>query len=434
MTSPPGTAPGAVRMLVLATVGFALNFWAWALISPLAPGLREELDLTVVQQSVLVALPVLVGSLGRIPVGALTDRYGGRVLFPLVSLATAAPVLALTLADTYPLLLVVGFVLGIGGTAFAIGMPLLAGWYPPARRGFAFGVYGTGMGGTAVATSTTVPLADRFGGDVPFLIVAAALVGYAGLAWLLLRDGPDRRAGGSALQASRQALQLPTTWFLSFLYAVGFGGFVAFSVYLPAYLRNAYDLLDSDAGARTAGFVLVAIVARPLGGWLSDRWHPSAVLIAAFTTTAALSVVAAFTPPLIPVGTVAFLGVAGCLGAAAGAVFAFVGKLAPADMVGAVTGIVGAAGGLGGFFPPLVMGGVYAVEGSYAIGLMLLSDVALAAAVFTWLRLSRRAADRGYADQVRADHHPSSDHRVRGHQSRTTAATSKTRSRPDSSQ
>ena len=266
------------------------------------------------------------------------------------------------------------------------------GSYPPERRGRTFGVYGMGMGGTAVATFTTVPLADALGHDAPFLIVAAALVGYAALAWALLRDGPHGRTGGSALQASWQALRLPVTWSLSFLYAVGFGGFVAFSVYLPVYLRITYDLADADAGARTAGFVLVAIIARPIGGWLADRLHPSTVLVAAFAAATGLAVVAAFTPPLIPVGTVAFLGLAACLGAAAGAVFAFVGRLSPPGRVGAVTGIVGAVGGLGGFFPPLVMGGVYAIDGSYAIGLMLLSDVALAAAVFTWLRLGRRAA------------------------------------------
>jgi NNP family nitrate/nitrite transporter-like MFS transporter len=379
---------GAPRALAMATAGFAINFWAWALIAPLAPDLRDELGLSVVEQSLLVALPVVVGSVGRIPVGALTDRYGGRVMFPLLSLATAVPVLALTLAESFAALLAVGFVLGLGGTTFAIGMPLLAGWYPPARRGLAFGIYGAGMGGTAVAAFTTVPLADRLGKDAPFLIVAAALAGYAALGWLLLRDGPDRRpATGSPLHASLQTLRLPATWHLSALYAVGFGGFVAFSVYLPAYLRNAYELATSDAAARTAGFVVVAVVARPLGGWLSDRFHPATVLVAVLGTAAVLAVVTAFTPPLVPLGTVAFLGLAGCLGAAAGAVFAFVGKLAPADKVGAVTGMVGAAGGLGGFVPPLVMGGVYALDDSYAIGLMLLSDVALAAAVFTWLRL-----------------------------------------------
>lgn len=394
MSLPVGAAPrtaGAARMLVLATVGFALNFWAWALLAPLAPGLREELELTAMQQSLLVALPVLIGSVGRIPVGALTDRYGGRLMFPLTSLATAVPVLALTAAGSYPLLLLVGLLLGIGGTAFAVGIPLLAGWYPPRRRGLVFGIYGAGTGGTAIAAFTTVPLADQWGADAPFLLVAGALAGYAVLAWLLLRDGPDRRpVTGSALRASRQALRLPATWQLSFLYAVGFGGFVAFSVYLPAYLRTAYELMPADAAARTGGFVLVAVAARPIGGWLADRYHPASVLVGAFGIIATLAVVAAFTPPLLPAGTVTFLGLAACLGAAAGAVFAFVGQLAPADRVGAVTGVVGAAGGLGGFLPPLIMGGVHAVDGSYAIGLMLLSDVALAAAVFTWLALGRR--------------------------------------------
>jgi MFS transporter, NNP family, nitrate/nitrite transporter len=385
----------ATMMLVLATLGFALTFWAWALISPLAPDLRDRLGLSVLQQSVLVATPVLVGSVGRVPIGALTDRYGGRAMFPLVSLATVVPVLGLTIADSYPMLLLVGFVLGIAGTSFAVGTPLLAGWYPPERRGFAFGVYGAGMGGTAVATFTTVPLADALGEDAPFLIVAAALVGYAGLAALLLREGPGRPpVAGSPLQGSRDALRLPVTWQLSFLYAVGFGGFVAFSVYLPTFLRTVYDLATTDAGARTAGFVVVAVAARPAGGWLADRYHPARVLVAAYATAAVLAVVAAFTPALVPLGTVTFLGLAACLGAAAGGVFAFVGKLAPRDKVGAVTGVVGAAGGIGGFLPPLIMGAVYSLENSYAIGLMLLSDVALAAAVFTWLRLGRQSRPR----------------------------------------
>jgi MFS transporter, NNP family, nitrate/nitrite transporter len=382
---------GRTAMLVLATIGFAINFWAWALISPLAPDIRDRLGLSTVEQALLVAVPVLVGSLGRIPVGALTDRFGARLMFPLVSLTTVIPVLALTAASSYPALLLVGLILGVGGTAFAVGIPLLSGWYPPARRGLAFGIFGIGMGGTAIANFTTVRLADSLGENAPFLIVAALLVGYAVLAALVLRDGPSRPVAGSARQATAEVLRLPATWQLSALYAVGFGGFVAFSVYLPAYLRIAYRLPPADAAARTAGFVVLAVLARPLGGWLADRLHPAPVLVAAFATTAVLAVVLAFTPPLIPLGTVAFLGLAACLGAAAGAVFAFVGLLAPTNRVGAVTGVVGAAGGLGGFLPPLVMGGVYALEQSYAIGLMLLSDVAFAATVYTAVRLGRSA-------------------------------------------
>ncbi|MGI5175750.1 MFS transporter [Dactylosporangium sp. CA-152071] len=390
--APAATPPGAGRNLILATIGFTVNFWAWALLGPLGPGVKERLGLSFAAQSLLVAVPVVVGSLGRIPVGALTDRYGARVMFPLVSLATIVPVLTLTVVSSYPALIVTGFFLGLGGTTFAVGVPLVSGWYPPARKGFALGVFGIGTGGTAIANFSTVKLADAYGADTPFLIVAAVLAVYAVLAFLLMRDAPGRQPpAGSAVSRVLAVSRLGVTWQLCFLYAVGFGGFVAFSVYLPAYLKTVYGLTADDAALRTAGFVVLAVIARPTGGWLSDRFHPVPVLVWCFAGTALFAVVQAFQPALMPVATIAFLGMAALLGAAGGAVFALVGKVAPADKVGAVTGVVGAAGGLGGFVPPLVMGWVYGVEGSYAIGLMLLSDVALAAAVYTAVKMSTLA-------------------------------------------
>lgn len=131
-------------MLALATIGFAVNFWAWALLSPPGARFRTELALSSFQQALLVAVPVVVGSLGRIPVGALTDRYGGRIMFPAVSFATIVPVLFLGAVghNSYPALLVGGFFLGIGGTAFAVGVLFVSAWFPPERRGFALGVLG----------------------------------------------------------------------------------------------------------------------------------------------------------------------------------------------------------------------------------------------------------------------------------------------------
>ncbi len=125
-----------VVMLALATIGFAVNFWAWALLSPLGPRFKDSLHLSAFQQALLVAVPVVVGSLGRIPVGALTDRFGGRVMFPVVSAATIIPVLYLGLAGHSSLtaLLVGGFFLGIGGTAFAVGVPFVSSWFRPERR------------------------------------------------------------------------------------------------------------------------------------------------------------------------------------------------------------------------------------------------------------------------------------------------------------
>jgi NNP family nitrate/nitrite transporter-like MFS transporter len=396
-TAPAGATNGAAtRNLVIATLGFMVNFWAWALLGPLGPGIKERLGLSFAAQSLLVAVPVVVGSLGRIPVGALTDRFGARIMFPVLSLATIVPVLTLTVVDSYPALIITGFFLGLGGTTFAIGVPHVSGWYPPARKGFALGVFGVGMGGTAIANFTTVRLADAYGKNAPFLLVAVILAGYAVLSFLLLRDPPGRTPPAtSAVARVAEVSRLPVTWQLCFLYAVGFGGFVAFSVYLPAYLRTVYELSANDAALRTAGFVVLAVAARPVGGWLSDRFHPVPVLVWCFSGTAVFAVVQAFEGPLMPVATIAFLGMAAFLGAASGAVFALVGKVAPADKVGSVTGVVGAAGGLGGFVPPLIMGWVYGVEGSYAIGLMLLSDVALAAAVYTAVRMRGVSAETG---------------------------------------
>ncbi|RDI55194.1 MFS transporter [Nocardia mexicana] len=390
MTPRPGSRG---IMLALATLGFAINFWAWALLSPLGPLFKDSLGLTAFQQALLVAVPVVVGSLGRIPVGALTDRFGGRVMFPLVSAATIVPVLYIGLVDHGSLLalLIGGFFLGIGGTAFAIGVPFVNAWFPPRRRGLAIGVFGAGMGGTAISALTTVQLVDA--GDVatPFLVTAAALAIYAAVAAAFLRDAPGRAVPTETL-VHRLALtaRMVVTWQAALLYAVAFGGYVAFSVYLPAYLKTAYGLSQSDASARMAGFVLLAVVMRPTGGWLSDRFDPVRVLAVSMAVVTAAAAAQAFTPVLLPVATIAFLSMAAALGAASGAVFALVALLAPAARVGSVTGMVGAAGGLGGFVPPLVMGAVYGAYDSYALGLAALAVVAAGTGVFAATAVRRR--------------------------------------------
>ncbi|WP_249338727.1 MFS transporter [Streptomyces sp. V17-9] len=384
-------------MLALATAGFAVNFWAWALLSPLGPRFKESLGLTSFEQSLLVAVPVVVGSLGRIPVGALTDRYGGRVMFPLVSAATIVPVLHVGLAGHSSLaaLLAGGFLLGIGGTSFAIGVPFVNAWFPPERRGLAIGVFGMGMGGTAISALSTVKLVDAYGTSAPFLITAAALAVYAVTAALLLRDAPGRAVPTAPLARRPAAtLRLSLTWQASALYAVAFGGYVAFSVYLPTYLKTGYGLTQADAANRMAGFVLLAVAMRPVGGWLSDRIGPVRVVTGTLVVVLAAALVQSSTPALTPVGTAAFLSLAGALGAGSGAVFALVALLAPANRLGSVTGVVGAAGGLGGFVPPLVMGSLYGTYGSYALGLLLLGAVAAAALTYTATRLRRTTAGR----------------------------------------
>jgi MFS transporter, NNP family, nitrate/nitrite transporter len=163
---------------------------------------------------------------------------------------------------------------------------------------------------------------------------------------------------------------------------VGFGGFVAFSVYLPIYLKNAYLISPADAADRMAGFVLVAALMRAVGGWLADRFPPGTVLAGAFAIVAADAAGQSLTPSLAPWAMIAFLTLGAALGTSTGVVLALVAQRAPANEVGAVTGLVGAPCGLGGFVPPLLMGTIYGASGSYAWGLIALAVVAAVAAAY----------------------------------------------------
>ncbi len=388
----PTTGSTRTANLVLATWVSAINFWAWNMIGPLSTTYAGDMRLSSTEASMLVATPILVGSLGRIVVGSLTDRFGGRTMFIAVSLASILPVLAVGAAGeagSYPLLLVCGFFLGIAGTIFAVGIPFANNWYEPARRGFATGVFGMGMVGTALSAFFTPRFVGWFGLLTTHIVVALTLAVTAVLCMVVMRDSADFRPNTDpVLPKFKAALKLPVTWEMSFLYAVVFGGFVAFSNYLPTYIKTIYDFSAVDAGARTAGFALAAVLARPIGGALSDRVSPKYVVMASFGGTAVLSGVAMLQPPPDLWSALTFISLAVFLGIGTGGVFAWVARRSPAQSVGSVTGIVSAAGGLGGYFPPLVMGSTYdPVDNDYSVGLGLLVVTALIALLFTALRL-----------------------------------------------
>ena len=369
----------------MATLGFAVNFWAWSLLSPLGPIFVESG--IVDDASLLVAIPVLVGSLGRIVVGALTDRFGGRLMMPTVSLLTIIPVLFIGFVGqyTYATLLIGGFVLGIGGTSFAIGVPYVNSWFPKERRGTATGIYGIGMGGTAIAAFTTVPLFEQ-GAVLPFIVTAIALLGYALLALVLMKNHPEWRPSEQKLiNQMVGVLKLPFTWQACYLYALSFGGYVAFSVYLPTYLMNAYGLEAGDAALRMAGFVVAAVIMRPVGGMLSDKFGAIVTLLTSYTLVLLCALSLATNPRLEGLGTVAFLLMAIGLGLGAGAVFALVAQVSEPSQVGSITGFVGAAGGLGGFVPPLLLGVLWTSTQEYRVGLLLLAGATLLAGLITIL-------------------------------------------------
>ncbi|MBU8818066.1 nitrate/nitrite transporter [Mycolicibacterium goodii] len=386
--------------LTLATWVSAINFWAWNMIGPLSTTYAGDMRLSSTEASMLVATPILVGSLGRIVIGSLTDRFGGRTMFIAVTLASILPVLAVGAAGSagsYPLLLVCGFFLGVAGTIFAVGIPFSNNWYDVSRRGFATGVFGMGMVGTALSAFFTPRFVRWFGLFTTHLIVAIALALTAVLCVLVMRDAPSFRPNTDAvLPKLKAAVKLPVTWEMSFLYAVVFGGFVAFSNYLPTYIKTIYDFSAVEAGSRTAGFAVAAVLARPIGGALSDRVPPKYVVLASFAGTALLAFVAVFQPPPDVWSAATFITLAVFLGVGTGGVFAWVARRAPAQSVGSVTGIVAAAGGLGGYFPPLVMGATYdAADNDYTVGLLLLVATALVAFGYTALRLHAHEPGRG---------------------------------------
>ncbi|MFF4619583.1 MFS transporter [Nonomuraea jabiensis] len=387
---------GQVPNLALATAAFAVTFWAWNLIGPLSGSYSRPLGLSPTQTSLLVAIPVVVGALGRIPVGVLADRLGGRRMFAVICFVSIVPVLFVGWSGSYGWLLFWGFLLGIPGTSFAVGIPFVNAWYEPARRGFATGVFGAGMGGTALSSFFTPRLAEEFGRAGVHVLMAAALALMGVIMLGASRDSPAwsppgspaGSPGGSAVRASalpgmREAVRIKATWQCAFLYAVTFGGFVAFSTYLPTLLQNVYRFAQTDAGLRTAGFSIAAVLSRPLGGALSDRIGPVRVLFVSLGGTVVMALALALRPPPeVPAG-VSFVLMAFFLGLGTGGVFALVARLVEASRVGTVTGLVGAAGGLGGYFPPLVMGVVFTATGAYTVGYLLLAVTALAALTYT---------------------------------------------------
>lgn len=385
-----GEAPGATGNLVLATVAFALCFAVWSLLAPLAPLFQKLYHLSATEVGLLVAVPVVLGSLARIPLGLLTDRYGGRLVFTILMLALLAPVGLAGLTGSYATLLGVSFFLGVAGASFAVGVPFVSRWFPPERQGIALGIYGMGNIGTALTNFIAPRLADALGWQAVFWLFLPALLALALVYWLVGRDAPAPPAPRQPLTARFAVFRRrPVSWVLALFYFVTFGGFVAISIYLPILLVSQYGLTRTDSAARAAGFVILATLARPLGGYLADRWGGPPLLNTVFLVVAGLAIVLAFEPG-IPGITVAFLGIALFLGLGNGAVFKLVAEFFPRE-AGTVTGLVGAAGGLGGFFPPLLLGVVRDATGSYAISFMLLSEFALLCLIVNVLVLQRRA-------------------------------------------
>jgi NNP family nitrate/nitrite transporter-like MFS transporter len=362
--------------VALGTISFTVCFAAWGLIGAFAPHFRENYHLTPSETALLVAVPVLLGALARIPMGILTDRLGGRAIFSILMATVALPVWFVPQQATYSRLLAVAFLLGLAGSSFAIGVGYVSRWTPAEQQGSALGVYGLGNIGQSAAVFLGPVLAARVGISAVYHGVAVLLVFWAGAFALLARNAPPpARAQPKGLVMMLEVLgRERLSWLLAAFYFLTFGGFVAFSIYLPTLLKDEFHLSPADAGFRTAGFVVFATLLRPLGGWLADRIGGAGVLSAVFLGVAPFAMLLAW-PSMIPF-TVGALGCAALLGLGNGAVFKLVPQYFPNETA-TVTGLVGAMGGLGGFFPPLLLAFFRSRTGAIWPAFLLLASVAL---------------------------------------------------------
>jgi NNP family nitrate/nitrite transporter-like MFS transporter len=297
--------------------------------------------------------------------GILTDRFGGRIVFSILLMLTIVPATALYFDHSYPSLLFWGFLMGMAGTSFAVGVAFVSGWFPPHQQGTTLGIYGAGNIGQSVAVFGGPVIAKAIGIPMTFIVYALVAVAWGGI----FAIGASNAKPPSKSKSLAENIQVLKTeklaWVLSIFYALTFGGFVALSIYLPTLHKEVFGLSPEEAGARTAIFVLVATLARPIGGILSDRLGGSKLLMYVFVGIALTGGLMATTS--IWSFSIGALCCAVLLGFGNGGVFKLVPQYFP-HQTGSVTGLVGAAGGLGGFFPPIVLGICRDATGSYAIG------------------------------------------------------------------
>ncbi len=363
--------PGALRALFLSTTAFAVSFAVWGLIAALAPTFTQIYNLSATEKSVMIAVPVLLGSIGRLFSGIVADKYGGRNVFAALLVFSAVPAIAIGFSTSFTQLVIFGLLLGIAGTTFPVGVGFTSRWFAAEKQGTALGVYGMGNIGQSIAVFLAPVLALQLGDWRTVFFIFAAVTFIWGIVFFAFAKNDTTTARPKSLAESLAVLKSSKiAWVLSLFYFLTFGGFVALALYMPTFLLEIFALTPTDAGARTAGFVALATIMRPVGGILADKLGGAKVLIFVFAAIAVLSLLLSFTT--ITLFTIGALGCAAALGLGNGAVF----KLVPqyfSKETGTVTGLVGAFGGLGGFFPPLELGLVKDATGSYTIGFMLLS-------------------------------------------------------------
>ncbi|MCB1312295.1 MAG: MFS transporter, partial [Sedimentitalea sp.] len=409
------------RALALSTIAFTMNFAVWTIFAIIGVQIKTELGLNETQFGILVATPILTGSLTRLILGIWTEQYGGRIVFPAQMLLAALATWLLTAASTYPMFLVAALGVGLAGGSFAIGVAYVSHWFPREKQGTALGIFGAGNVGAAVTKFGAPFVMVAFGWEAVANIWALGLAAIAVIFFLFAKNDPvfeaRRKSGAKAatIRAQIEPLKNMQVWRFSLYYFFVFGAFVALALWLPHYLVDVYSVDIRTAGMAAAAFSLSASVFRAYGGHLSDRFGARQVMYWTFGFSLILLFMLSYPPTSYTIhakqGDISFstqmgfgafvlmifaLGFFMSLGKAA--VYKHIPVYYP-DNVGSVGGLVGMIGGLGGFVLPIVFGALLDLTGIYTTCfafLFLLVGVAL-----TWMHLAIRRMERAHLDAAR---------------------------------
>jgi NNP family nitrate/nitrite transporter-like MFS transporter len=414
-----------ISVLAASTLGFAVCFAVWMMFAIIGIPIKESLGLNDTQFGLVAATPVLSGALLRLPMGMLTDRFGGRIVFFLLLAASALPVYLVAHATAYWQFLALGLVLGAVGASFSVGTPYVARFFDKDRRGLAMGVFGAGTSGAAINMFVAPSIIAASGWQAVPKVYAVVILVTAAVFWFL--SYPDPGAGKTAPSLRQQFIVLKEArvWKYCQYYSIVFGGFAALSLWMPQYYVGEYGLTIGQAALMAAAFSLPAGALRALGGWLSDRfgahgitwWVLWVAWICLFILSYPRFDLTVYTidgsrtfnilvAPWIFTPLLFIMGVAFAFGMAS--TFKYVADDYPESM-GVVTGIVGLAGGLAGFLLPLMFGALVDLFGVRSTCFMLLYGVAWVSLILMYSTEVRRApilGDERRQDPIRDDDRP----------------------------
>jgi NNP family nitrate/nitrite transporter-like MFS transporter len=392
-----------IAVLASSTFAFTICFAIWMMFAVLGIPIKTKLGLNETEFGLLVATPVLSGALVRVPLGIWTDRYGGRIVFFTLMLACALPIYLISYATQYWHFLVLGLFVGLAGGSFSVGTPYVARWFGRERRGFAMGVFGAGNSGSALTKFVAPALIAALGWQSLPNVYAVAMVATALLFWFGTYSDPSHKsASGESFAAQMRVLKDPRVWRYCQYYSVVFGGYVALALWMTKYYVGEYGFGLKEAALLAACFSLPGGVLRALGGWISDKfgaykvtWSVMWVCWVCFfilsypQTTMSIATVKGPMDLHIGLGPVVFtlllfvVGVAMAIGKAS--VFRFIAD-DYSDNIGAVSGVVGLAGGLGGFILPIMFGAIVDLTGIRSSSFMLLYGTVCVSLV--WMHFS----------------------------------------------